>query len=1071
MHHVAINAARFLNVSSTRGSAGFDCQFQNADGRPLLAVFDRSGEHPGEHRVVVSAMRPDGIWTSETSAALMPGEEHQPLSILFTDWHLDIRLPERVLLQLNPSSQYGDDVRPENVYRLALRPPVSGVTVSTGDEFARMRAALPASEDDASSPSELALHIVGAMPEMRQPWLDYRVGSLQHWDLSAPNASAELATALQAPNTDTLALFSGDWEREQIEMAIDAYQSCPRSAQIMALNWADEFHFDDYWALILPATFRQRPALWMHQNQVFISPDLVAYGYWTRPPFWGHPERLADLRRHYARVPGRSGSLPAPPPQNLIIVPSAKPLSVPPLPTSHQEVLRLCEKDHASITLSQLLLRIGQELDRSATEQVVIHLEGLGPADLTCLLQSAPLTGCVLLRKGKQAQAILLTARALHRIARFLRSNRDSEQIELTQASEMIQAVQNLCTAAEITITPVDGPNPTNPHSQRDSKAFWLRTEAETKATLHGELTRALVTHCAANWADFVHSGLYYGFHWELVRRAAVLEADAIIDAPIAVLVDAASELASALGDGALFGLAEQLAGLGYVAEALRLAARAAHTEDPQLELRRRAIEIAAARDDLRNDAYIDEPRCIDPRIEPWCRAAHLNAVFDYLGVREEFARIRELYEEAPLDPAPPGRLMEKYLIARLRTGSTDGLAPLIDQAHQAGHLPDWARNRLAMWVQHAAGNRTALRGEIQTLLETEADMAPLLRAPTVFTALSPTIPILGENEVAGVIVARNEFVRLKWLLQYYRELGVSRFILIDNGSTDETLDHFAGCSDITVMQTHENYRDSRYGVKWHNEIADRYLSGRWVLTVDADEMLVYPDVEQVGLPELCQRLDQHGREGLFTTMIDMYADRSLDDIDLQPGDSLIELFSHFDGTGYRHTPMPGLPRNAISGGVRIRAFWNNWRTPDMPGLAQQKVPLVKWRPGFRYLGSTHDLTPVTLAETTGALLHFKFMPDFHQRALEEVRRNQHFDGAREYRLYAKMLEKPENRCFLYAGSEKYVGSHQLEALRLMFRGCELSPLSRPATNGQSFQWMESSASKIPTSPLSSSAR
>jgi hypothetical protein len=51
------------------------------------------------------------------------------------------------------------------------------------------------------------------------------------------------------------------------------------------------------------------------------------------------------------------------------------------------------------------------------------------------------------------------------------------------------------------------------------------------------------------------------------------------------------------------------------------------------------------------------------------------------------------------------------------------------------------------------------------------------------------------------------------------------------------------------------------------------------VLTLDADELLVYPMSERVGLHRLTRFLDQVQAEGLVTFMLDMYSRRSEDQL------------------------------------------------------------------------------------------------------------------------------------------------------------------------------------------------
>jgi hypothetical protein len=97
------------------------------------------------------------------------------------------------------------------------------------------------------------------------------------------------------------------------------------------------------------------------------------------------------------------------------------------------------------------------------------------------------------------------------------------------------------------------------------------------------------------------------------------------------------------------------------------------------------------------------------------------------------------------------------------------------------------------------------------------------------------------------------------------------------------------------------------------------------------------------------------------------------------------------------------------------------------------KVPLVRWRPGYRYVCAQHFMhADVALSEITGALLHFKFLHDFHERARCEALRGEHFDGARENKLYLQKLDQCDGLTLYYDNSMRYENSDQLVKYKLM---------------------------------------
>ena len=112
--------------------------------------------------------------------------------------------------------------------------------------------------------------------------------------------------------------------------------------------------------------------------------------------------------------------------------------------------------------------------------------------------------------------------------------------------------------------------------------------------------------------------------------------------------------------------------------------------------------------------------------------------------------------------------------------------------------------------------------------------------------------------------------------------------------------------------------------------------------------------------------------------------------------------------------------------------FWRS-DTPFFPPTVS-KVPLVKWRHGYRYVSSTHYMQPgpERLPNVTGALLHFKVLSDFHERAVREAARAEHFEGAREYKMYLQSLRQDGALSLYYKDSVRYESSAQLVRCGLM---------------------------------------
>ncbi len=322
------------------------------------------------------------------------------------------------------------------------------------------------------------------------------------------------------------------------------------------------------------------------------------------------------------------------------------------------------------------------------------------------------------------------------------------------------------------------------------------------------------------------------------------------------------------------------------------------------------------------------------------------------------------------------------------------------------------------------------------------------------------------KSEVRLFSVMQNETLRLPAFLRHYRALGVKRFFIIDNKSSDATVALLTEQPDVHLFQTEASFAASGHGVSWMNKLLARYGTDHWCVVADADELLVYPDYENLKLPEFCAQLQASGAEAMQAILLDMYSNQPLSALDYQQGQDLVAVCPYYDGS-YQFAPrcaMPWQDRPFPSieplGGPRTRLFFTDqyqaprWRrllvklifrllrplaargwlqTGYLPHPAPQlfKIPLVYWRPETAMI-TNHRTTRAPLARASGALLHFKYLQDFLPRTTNAIAHGQHYGGSIEYQRYAAMLKANPDMTFMYPGSRRFSGSADLVAVGLI---------------------------------------
>ena len=290
-----------------------------------------------------------------------------------------------------------------------------------------------------------------------------------------------------------------------------------------------------------------------------------------------------------------------------------------------------------------------------------------------------------------------------------------------------------------------------------------------------------------------------------------------------------------------------------------------------------------------------------------------------------------------------------------------------------------------------------------------------------------------GRDEILCFCCIRNERLRLPWFLEFHRKIGLDRFFIVDNGSSDGSTEFLLSQNDVHLFQTEDSYAASQCGINWINTLLEEYAIGNWALVLDVDELFIYPNCEDSSLHLLTSYLEERQFYGMAAFMLDMYSRVTIKDAVIKPGDPFLDVCSYFDIDTYQFAPT--INKNVcipIRGGVRKRVFWDGKKRKH-PAPYLHKYPLVKWQNGLSFTSSTHFLNQeIEIADISATILHFKYFSDFHSRAKEEVKRKEHWEGASEYRVYLEIMENQPNLTLHYDKSVSYKNSSQLLELGFM---------------------------------------
>lgn len=276
--------------------------------------------------------------------------------------------------------------------------------------------------------------------------------------------------------------------------------------------------------------------------------------------------------------------------------------------------------------------------------------------------------------------------------------------------------------------------------------------------------------------------------------------------------------------------------------------------------------------------------------------------------------------------------------------------------------------------------------------------------------------------------LVHDEMFFLPEFLPHYRRLGVDRFVLLDDRSTDGTGAFLAAQPDVVVVHSARRFGDrlapdaaralglDRMDLIWRALLVSKYGGGGWSLHLDADEFLDLPP--GMTLQELEALAETTGGDAVWAVMMDMYPERA-SDLARMADDLTIDLAAawYFDGCPHLQLRRGGPPRKIYTG-ARARLLHRFGLNPKSDRIARlgarlgfgppnynaiRKPVLLRWHPGTRFLTS-HSCTLAGNARLLLPLRHYKFNGSLSARIAAAVAAGMHPGGASEYADLARLL-------------------------------------------------------------------
>ncbi len=277
--------------------------------------------------------------------------------------------------------------------------------------------------------------------------------------------------------------------------------------------------------------------------------------------------------------------------------------------------------------------------------------------------------------------------------------------------------------------------------------------------------------------------------------------------------------------------------------------------------------------------------------------------------------------------------------------------------------------------------------------------------------------------EIPLICVVRNANACIRSFVRYYRLIGVTRFIFLDDNSNDGTRQFLEAQADVDLFTSSLSFNEAESGKLWRDALIELYGRDRWYLSVDADEFLVFPGFEDRPIAAFIADLEKHGFDRSLAPMLDLYPRGPLSKgVFVDNGTRWpFEVSSHFDGSGYRiYKTGTGVK---IDGGPRRRVFAVDNLLSKFPLIHVRADRAMPYR-----RGGIHGPFPQSgnFAPATAVLLHYKFSSTSCIQFSEFIEHGGHAGGAEEYRTVVASGRLTGDLSLMHENSIRFTGSQDL---------------------------------------------
>ena len=284
----------------------------------------------------------------------------------------------------------------------------------------------------------------------------------------------------------------------------------------------------------------------------------------------------------------------------------------------------------------------------------------------------------------------------------------------------------------------------------------------------------------------------------------------------------------------------------------------------------------------------------------------------------------------------------------------------------------------------------------------------------------------LAPADIPLIFLAHNSIQFLPSFLAHYRKLGITRFLCVDDQSTDGTRERLLEESDVDVFGSEIRYRQAIGGNLWREALVRIFGTKRWYMNVDCDEYFIYDQCETRKLPELIAGLKAKGVLHCPAPMIDCYPSDAIKSAVFDGSTDIMpwRVANTFDSRGYHLFRTTSAM--SMMGGPRDRLLDDPENYDEL-----MKYPLLYVEHDIAFTISIHKPWPFdrNFSPIYGSLLHFKFFSETEEFVKKAIEGGQYFKDSRAYKTMLEAITAGKLDQLTSDVSVKFENSKQLLGL------------------------------------------